>query len=59
MWRREAWSQGCTGRDHREQLKAEAMIRRLPEVFREWRGLKQRLPEKSEEESMTREEPGV
>ena len=50
---------GLHCRDHREQLKAEAMIRRLPEVFREWRGLKERLSGKGEEESMTGGEPGV
>ena len=50
---------GLHCRNHREQLKAEAMLRRLPEVFREWRGLKQRLSGKSEEESMKGGEPGV
>ncbi len=50
---------GLHCRDHREQLRAEAMIRRLPEVFREWRGLKKRLSRKGQEEPVTRGDPGV
>ena len=50
---------GLHCRNHREQLKAEAMLRRLPKVLREWRDLKQRLAGKSEEEPMRRGEPGV
>ena len=50
---------GLHCRNHREQLKAEAMLRRLPKVLREWRGLKLRLSGKSEEEPMRRGEPGV
>ena len=46
-------------RDHREQLKAEALIGRLPEVFREWRGLQKRLSRKSEDEPMTGGNPSV
>ena len=50
---------GLHCRDHREQLKAEAMMRRLPEVFRTWRSLKAQLEAKSREESMTGGDPGV
>ena len=50
---------GLHCRDHREQLKAEAMMRRLPEVFRRWRSLKDQLEAKSKEESMRGGDPGV
>jgi UDP-3-O-[3-hydroxymyristoyl] glucosamine N-acyltransferase len=50
---------GLHCRDHREQLRVEAMMRRLPEMWRDWRVLKKQLSGKGEEKSMAKENPGV
>jgi UDP-3-O-[3-hydroxymyristoyl] glucosamine N-acyltransferase len=34
---------GTHGRDHRHQLKIEAILRKLPQIYREWKQLKKRL----------------
>ncbi len=41
---------GLHCRDHREQLRVEALIRRLPEFYREWRSFKDQLKGRADEE---------
>lgn len=40
---------GLHGRDHRQQLRVDAAVRRLPEIYREWRELKALVRELLEE----------
>ncbi|MFQ5739113.1 MAG: UDP-3-O-(3-hydroxymyristoyl)glucosamine N-acyltransferase [Acidobacteriota bacterium] len=47
---------GIHGRDHRRELRSQAALRKLPEIYREWRELKSKLRDKRQEEDQRGDE---